>query len=249
MGGEVIFTTLVNVILVLRLCALFRYKQKVMVALIGLLTVEFAFELWVSEEVSKDLWTHAGVAPPGIPITGCIAAPTRKNFQYASWVPCLVLAAIFFVMTMFQAYRTASSLTIRDFDTSTSTSPKKMGLKAMKESFSKLSPFKLIYAIVRDGVIYYFIITVVLLVSTITTQGISGAYASIALPWLIAIYSFAGTRLILNLREAAIAQNSTATWRETVELDTFRARAPTTVQFHNSDTDGSDTYDGSRTWH
>ncbi|KAG7090376.1 hypothetical protein E1B28_009495 [Marasmius oreades] len=118
-------------------------------------------------------------------------------------------------MTIYKAYRSAGDLITND-----------KSLHGMSIfSVKSLSP--LVFGIVRDGTIYYFIITVILLISTLTTQLIPGPYASISLPWLISIYSFAGTRLILNLREAALAKSSIATWQETVELETFRVRSRT----------------------
>jgi len=67
----------------------------------------------------------------------------------------------------------------------------------------------LLIAFFRDGVVYYFLITAMLLASTLMEELALPVLGSVPLPWLVGVYSFAGANLVLGLRKAA-AQNTVA---------------------------------------
>lgn len=204
MGGAIIFTTAINAILVLRLYALFGRSFRVLAILIAILTVEFATEFYISFKIGLVTQKTAFVAPPGVPLPGCLAtAPT--HFTLASWIPCLIAATIFFLMTAYKMLQSLADM-------------RRGGISWSIQNQHSISPILL--AFFQDGTIYFSLIAVILLVCTITTIVLEGPMKIVGQGWLIAIYSFSGSRLILNLRQAARHDGIET---ETITLQTFHA--------------------------
>ncbi|KAK7054325.1 hypothetical protein VNI00_003518 [Paramarasmius palmivorus] len=215
LGGAIMFTTAVNVILVMRLHALYGKKKKVLLWLLFLLIGEFASELYISAEVTTHTQKTTMAAPPGIPLGGCLATAPQV-LTLVGWVPCLIAATIFFGMTLYQMVVSLSN--------------KNVGFRwsNFRNSFTPL-----LSSFYVDGAIYFSLIASILLISTITSIVLEGPLIEIAIPWLVAIYSFSGSRLVLNLRRAAMGEKSTMTWEETMS---FRAEAG------SNSTSGSDEF-------
>ncbi|KAJ7489374.1 hypothetical protein FB451DRAFT_1553204, partial [Mycena latifolia] len=72
-GGSVLFTSMVNVIFVLRIHALYNRGRKILVFLIFLFTCELTGELLITTVALKRTSQHASVNPPGIPLPGCLS--------------------------------------------------------------------------------------------------------------------------------------------------------------------------------
>uniref|UniRef100_A0A0W0GAG5 DUF6533 domain-containing protein n=1 Tax=Moniliophthora roreri TaxID=221103 RepID=A0A0W0GAG5_MONRR len=199
-GGAIIFTTTINAILVMRLHALYGKKVKVLLWLLFLLIGEFAAELYISTLVGIATDKTTMLAPPGIPLGGCLAT-APQNLTLVAWVPCLIAATIFFFMTLYQMF---DSLSRRSA---------KLQLEDLQQSFTPL-----LRSFYVDGAIYFSLIATILLICTVTTITLDGPLIQIALPWLIAIYSFSGSRLVLNLRRTALGEKSAATWEDTMSF-------------------------------
>ncbi|ESK95647.1 hypothetical protein Moror_12572 [Moniliophthora roreri MCA 2997] len=200
LGGAIIFTTTINAILVMRLHALYGKKVKVLLWLLFLLIGEFAAELYISTLVGIATDKTTMLAPPGIPLGGCLAT-APQNLTLVAWVPCLIAATIFFFMTLYQMF---DSLSRRSA---------KLQLEDLQQSFTPL-----LRSFYVDGAIYFSLIATILLICTVTTITLDGPLIQIALPWLIAIYSFSGSRLVLNLRRTALGEKSAATWEDTMSF-------------------------------
>ncbi|KAJ3827169.1 hypothetical protein F5880DRAFT_1504075 [Lentinula raphanica] len=192
MGGDVLFTTIVNIVLALRLSALYQNNHKVNILLIFIITVELVLELWISIQETIYTVVHTTTAPSGTPssLTGCItSSPPGKE----SLISCAALPNV-----------------------NAELGPSWKKISVLKS----ISPMFQVF--IKDGAIHY------LLSNILSPQYIR---------WIIAIYSFSvfiilmgnqGSRLILNLRATAsknISQSST--WKQTLELQTFVAAAPT----------------------
>ncbi|KAJ8094584.1 hypothetical protein PM082_010590 [Marasmius tenuissimus] len=209
-AGPIVFTTTVNIILIMRLHALYGRKKKVLAFLTFVLIVEFAFELYISTAIAVAMSRGAIEAPPGINLPGCLSVkPT--GLELFAWVPCLIAATLFFSMTireLFVSLRTANTDLMRARTLSQTLSP-------------------LVVTFYQDGAIYFSLITTIVLIGTVTNSKLQGTYSGIAIPWLTPVYSFSGSRLILNLRKAATrAKQRNASWDETL---TFRVIASPNV--------------------
>ncbi|TCD62136.1 hypothetical protein EIP91_007288 [Steccherinum ochraceum] len=179
-------------------------------ARIVLLVVEFALELWVSLSIYIDIVKNAEQPLPYV--RGCLSGDTLSD----------LIAGFFFTATVAHAYKTVSALSTNGPEMMRSSSH--VSVTVIKGSTGKVSPYKLLVTIVTDGASHYLSITSILLVATLTVRFAPGAYVSISIPWLCAVYSFAGTRLILNLRKAVLKHNTMATWQETVAMETVPPR-------------------------
>ncbi|TFK31569.1 hypothetical protein BDQ12DRAFT_729437 [Crucibulum laeve] len=205
-GGPIVFATIINIIMLLRVHALYHHNFKVLCILIFALLGEFSAELFISIKYAILLTRSLFTPPLGLPLTGCLAVP-NTGLTLVAWVPGLVVAAFFFAMTLWKFIDTARK-------------SQKAPIWKVRE-WKTLSPF--LVAFIKDGTIFFFLITLTLLVSTILTMAAPNAMKTIPLSWLIAVYSFAGCRLILNLREvgrgAGPATRSDATSQTAVERD------------------------------
>ncbi|CAK5278913.1 unnamed protein product [Mycena citricolor] len=178
-AGDIIFTTVVNIILIMRINAMYMHSKKVLAFLISLLATEFGLELYSS--IKSGITTAETVfsAPLGMPWPGCFAYPKVK-FTLICWIPTAIIATIFFLMTLATMFRQNAT-----------------NLRSMK----RISP--LFASFVGDGVIFFFLIFAILMSTMFMTLLFKNALANFLGGWLIAIYSFSACRLILNLREVS----------------------------------------------
>ncbi|PBK59729.1 hypothetical protein ARMSODRAFT_982812 [Armillaria solidipes] len=134
--GEILFTTIVNIILVMRLNAMYGKKVK----------VEFALELYCSLVSAKKAHETTFTAPLGLPWPGCFARP-NVIFALTAWIPTTLIAssdahasdptAIFFIMTMAKLFEDGRW--------------RPSQLKTM----SQVSP--LLVSFFRDGAVFFFL--------------------------------------------------------------------------------------------
>ncbi|KAF8517000.1 hypothetical protein JB92DRAFT_2908266 [Gautieria morchelliformis] len=90
-SGAVFFTTTVNLILLLRIHALYGRNKTV---LIFLLTI---YSLTIKQ-------IHFIPIPPKVPLLGCLSANHPPRLTLISWVPCLSIGCVFFFMTLYKFY-------------------------------------------------------------------------------------------------------------------------------------------------
>lgn len=214
LGGAITFTTVVNCILMMRVYALFDRRMKVLYFLLVLFVAEFAAEMYIS--VRTAIQDTRGITPPplGLPFPGCVIStgPTGA-VSLAAWIPCLIVAVVFFVLTAYKFY-------------DLSVVPAGYSWKSVYTP--ALSP--LLLAFVRDGTMFFLAIAVVLTMSIILVLTLTESMKGIFIPWLLGTYSFAGSRLILKLREASTIKNTTeseTTWAHTLSFrDPVRVELP-----------------------
>ncbi|PBK58681.1 hypothetical protein ARMSODRAFT_1028048 [Armillaria solidipes] len=82
--GEILFTTVINIILIMRLNAMYGKKLKVLVFLVFLVIVEFVLELYCSLVSAKKAYETTFTAPLGLPWPGCFARP-NVMFTLTAW--------------------------------------------------------------------------------------------------------------------------------------------------------------------
>ncbi|KAK0433920.1 uncharacterized protein EV420DRAFT_1771282 [Desarmillaria tabescens] len=199
--GEILFTTVVNVILVMRLNAMYGKKVKVLAFLVFLVIVEFALELFCSFVSAKKASETTFTAPFGLPWPGCFSRP-NVMFTLTTWIPTTLIATIFFVMTMAKLFEDGRWR------------PSRM------RTMSQVSP--LLVSFFRDGAVFFFLIFPVLVASTVMYVLGTGILGEILGCWLICVYSFAACRLIINLREAAARGNASTSLQKSMSLSTWQ---------------------------
>jgi len=185
----ILYSTLLNIFFVMRIHAIYNRSVKVLGVLIALLVVEFGAELGVIVVVIKETIRTTFVLPPMIGYPGCLGVPSRMMNLFA-WIPAIIVALTFFIMTVVKLVvitRTEAHGGRTVF-----------GMKYP----GSLPP--LLIAFFRDGALFFLLIFAILLVCTCTSLAFNGPLAVVAFPWLIVIYSFAATRLLLNIRKASM---------------------------------------------
>jgi len=203
MGGAIVFTTAVNFILLMRIYALYERSMKVIYPLLALFVVEFGAEMYISIKTAVEGRSTLILPPLGLPIPGCLIEHTSQTLTLVAWIPCLGVAVVFFILTAYKFY----------------TGPViEHGYSWKSMNAAAFSP--LLLAFIRDGTVFFFLIAVVLFMSTIITIAVEGAMKGVFLPYLIGTWSFAGSRLILNLREAATkgTGEEELTWEQTLSF-------------------------------
>ncbi|KIK60963.1 hypothetical protein GYMLUDRAFT_59324 [Collybiopsis luxurians FD-317 M1] len=235
-GGPIIFTTLVNIILGLRLYALYQ-SSKLVLALIIVLTAasiiipgEFSAEFWGSVntvilETKTPLLDLNALEPyiPGIEhvLPGCTFGWLPSfHFTLASYIPNLFVSGIYFCLIAYSCFKSApwkSQSTRRDY---------------WGSSNGSYTPENIIAYIIRDGIIFFLLVFSTVLIAMMTTV-LLPKQSDLFVPflgdrWIIVVYSLAGTKLILNLREAAhTVSDKPAVTEEWLSLQNWRGHTNT----------------------
>ncbi|KAI6110032.1 hypothetical protein F5141DRAFT_822224 [Pisolithus sp. B1] len=214
-GGEILYTTLVNVILVIRLNAMYQifYGKKGLrrhqVFLASVVVLEFLAELIVC--IITVTWIEKRViAPPtGVPWQGCmLSADTNTALTLPGWGIAILVATIFLGLTLHLLY---SSLRLRferfrDFTISN-----------IKKEIRNIQPMTL--TMIRDSVLFYFPMFGVLVASVPVTALYRTALATVTAPIILALYSFCASRLIIHTRESFARPPQDLSSRETEPIN------------------------------
>ncbi|CAL1715440.1 unnamed protein product [Somion occarium] len=181
--GQIITTQTVNIILVLRIHALYNRRRRILLLLMCLVIIELAIELY---STIGELSGAQVLDPPlGLPWSGCIfLPPDTRRYTLPAWVFCLFVAFVFFLMTMYKFI----ALTRGGYYLGGST------------AWERAPP--VLFTFVQDGSIYFLLTFCVVLVATLIMHiNVLMPYTGVIIPsWVMTIYSLAGSRLILNLR-------------------------------------------------
>ncbi|KAK0504435.1 hypothetical protein EDD18DRAFT_1133706 [Armillaria luteobubalina] len=192
LAGGIFFTTVVNIILVMRLNAMYR-NGKVLVFLILLVIGECSAELYSCIQSSITTAKRTFSVPLELRWPGCVSDAAVQP-TLATWIPCGIVATVFFIMTLAKIFQDG-----------------RWRLSQLK-SMKRISP--LLVSFVRDGAIFYFLCAMFMVIL------LHNGFAVFLNGWLIAIYSFAASRLILNLREAAYRGNVDTVFQQSLSLST-----------------------------
>ncbi|KAI6152570.1 hypothetical protein BKA82DRAFT_4112356 [Pisolithus tinctorius] len=206
-GGEILYTTLVNVILTIRLNILFRIfygmegLRKYQFFLAGVVIIEYLVELIIG--IFSAIWVRDQVIDPptGFPWPGCLLSGTASNaLVLPSWITAILVATILFGCTLhllFSSMRWRLK-SFRDFTISN-----------IKEEIKSLQPTSLM--LISDGFLFYIPMVVLLVTSVAVNSVYYNFLALVTSPLVIALYSFCSSRFIIHTRET-IAK-STNRWQ------------------------------------
>ncbi|KAJ7611517.1 hypothetical protein DFH06DRAFT_1244319 [Mycena polygramma] len=186
-SGPILLITALNILFILRLHALYHRSLK-MLACLAVLFLRSA-GLVLTVVVTADTIRNASEAPRGVHWPGGVTTVSSFS-ELVAWsvltVTNLWTTAMFFILTMIKfvvVFRTGHS---------------EWSLKKLRE-YKSYSP--ILAAFVRDGT------DTAVLVNTIATLLFKGPFMGLVLPWLTATYSFSASRLVLNIRSAAVLAN------------------------------------------
>jgi len=180
-SAVIFFTTTVNLIFLLRLRALYYRNRKVVIFLTVLSVAEFITAIPVTVITVKDV--HMTPIPAGLPLTGCYGS-SPSHLALVSWIPCLVVACIFFAFTLYQF-----TLVLQGEEN-------RLAFASLRRT-KRMAPVVSLF--VRDGAVFFALIFAVVLINTVF-NAVGDGLTTAGLPWLMAGYSIAGSRLILSIR-------------------------------------------------
>ncbi|KAL6301063.1 hypothetical protein BKA93DRAFT_828501 [Sparassis latifolia] len=136
--------------------------------------------------------------PLGLPFLGCLSKEISARSSLASWVTCLTVACVYYVLTI---YKLAQTVIFKDwFD--------------VRHIFGKKSPYPIMTAFLRDGSVFFGIGGSPQYGDDGRRRDHSGYH------WLRATYSIAGSRLILNLRSLSSSMNTS------LDMQSFSGPSP-----------------------
>ncbi|OBZ79808.1 hypothetical protein A0H81_01303 [Grifola frondosa] len=170
-------TTLVQVILLLRIYALYDRSRRVLI----FLAVSLCIEAIATAVVIAATMVHIEHFPVESTSTGCSYTGTPIYSAFL-WVPALLFEPVLFAFAAWKAWQ------LHNVSGGTS----------------------LIARIVRDSLFYFILVFAELLVSAIIWSHFP-EYINIMMPWSSAIPSFLGSRMLLNMHEAASYQGGGST--------------------------------------
>ncbi|KAK6996781.1 hypothetical protein R3P38DRAFT_2565467 [Favolaschia claudopus] len=180
LGGDILFTTLVNIVLIIRIHAMYFRNGKVAHSTnYSRSNPLLQFELYASVKTAILTEKSVFAAPLGLPWPGCFAYPDT-NITLFSWIPTATVGTIFFIMTLATLFR--HGWTLSDF-----------------KSMRRISP--LLVSFVQDGVIFYFFVFAIVISDMLMVILFKSALSNLLGGWLIAVYSMVACRLVINIRE------------------------------------------------
>lgn len=187
--------TTINVILFLRIYALYSQSKKIIYLLVPLLLIETGCTFYGGIEAGIAL-TKAMVALPfKLTLANCeLYVRTFPSFKVtlAAWVPSLVIAAIFVGLSVYKVYEKAMIIGGYESRSSSRTTGQDLGIPI------------LVQVIFRDGVVYYFVITLVTIMNAVLVlrpNSNTSTFTGIGLPIYLLFEYLCGCHLILNLYE------------------------------------------------
>ncbi|KAF9044963.1 hypothetical protein BJ165DRAFT_1474565 [Panaeolus papilionaceus] len=153
-------------------------------AMIALFIVDIIINLFVMVRMAPELADNTFLAPPGLPIYGCLTMPKNVLPSVIAWIPCIVITVILFMMMAFKLFR-----------------PESLRLRRKDDNQPPHSP--LVDAFFKDTALYFLVVLFMVTAGFVMTFTAKGPYTVLSLPWTLLTYSFAGSRLILRIREKA----------------------------------------------
>ncbi|TFK32724.1 hypothetical protein BDQ12DRAFT_477239 [Crucibulum laeve] len=186
-GGLMLFTTVVNIIFGLRVAALYEHNRKIIILIGFLLLGDFVPELFTCISGIRMLIQ----APLVHRVQGCQIydqdhGRTRSLYsaEAAAWIPVLVVNLTLFILPCIKLSRQPSSRHSTLYS-------------AVTNRWTPLTS-----TFFRDGIVFFFLIFAIALICFISEIFTFGFLDPASQPWLIAVYSYSGSWLILNLRIA-----------------------------------------------
>ncbi|PPQ81410.1 hypothetical protein CVT24_001831 [Panaeolus cyanescens] len=228
-GGPAMMSVIVNIILAMRLYALYGCRVLVRIFLTFLIMIEVIGHIYVITRLGPLISASSFTVPRHIPILGCLSTPdVEMYFTLVAWVPAVVLSLIFFAMMMFKirskifdtmTFAASSRRRARSEQPGDSEGPSPGGegegtglgqrstsgtiLQDFNTTVTRFSPLLKTFWV--DGVSSFVLVTASTIASSIFHLTVRGPLLATSQPWLMLVLSISGTRLLLHIREVAAA--------------------------------------------
>jgi len=190
-----------DAILLLRIVALYNRSKRVFTILSILVLGDFGAALWTHMALARELSSAAMVAP--IPWQGCAAKMPAVKFWWAAFILNFALSLLFLAMTLWKLVENHQVL------------HGKLTWRSLLDT-DNMSP--LLYAFVRDGSIFFALTFANTLLKIITSYAVDKLTQTAFFPWILTIYSYSGSHLILGLRAAGAKGSANQPWSETLSF-------------------------------
>ncbi|KAF9569366.1 hypothetical protein CPC08DRAFT_701857 [Agrocybe pediades] len=195
LGGGYLFATLVNIILAIRIHAMFNQNIQVKRCLIFLNLAFITAQTYNAIIVGIALSKTAYIAPKvGLPLRGCVNKPLDSSKNMPPWICVMVVTGLYLLLTIAACYQ--SWVFTR----------KQQAAAAVRgeeeESRHRFRSSPLMAVLIRDGAAYSVLTTVFTMVGVLFAIS-KPQLLGIARPIQVGCYAFFGCRLIINVREAA----------------------------------------------
>ncbi|KIN94512.1 hypothetical protein M404DRAFT_1008310 [Pisolithus tinctorius Marx 270] len=204
-GGEILYSALVNVILVIRLNAMYQIfhgkeglrKHQIFLASVAEIIVCIISVSWIQKRVVEP--------PAGIPWPGCmLSEDPNVALTLPAWIISIIVATIFLGLTLHLLY-SSMKWRFKHF--------RDITISNIKEEIQNIQPMT--RTLVRDRI---------LVASVPVTAIYRTALATVTAPIILALYSFCASRLIIHTRECFAQSSNDALSRE-VEPINFASRS------------------------
>ncbi|KAK2464115.1 hypothetical protein APHAL10511_003863 [Amanita phalloides] len=213
-GGINLFAALANIINTIRIHALYYQSRPVLITFLLLLIGQYAVGSWVSVDyVRSAAAAFASTTPSTDVFPGCPLSSHIPRGMLAAWILNLLNTSAAFFLTLWDF---AWSIKRLSYPARTS----------RKNRFGTPGVGPLLWIFVQDGSVHYISVLAALLAFLVLTVIEGSPLSPMACSWLVAMYAFSATRLILNIRiYAARLQGGATTWQQA-----FSIRIEDTIQ-------------------
>jgi len=198
-GGPSVFIITLDLILLLRVFALYDRSKRLFSILLVLVLGDFAAALWGAIKLAKALAAKVMLIPA--PWRGCVTAVPDMKYILTCYVPNYTLSLLFLAMTLWKLLENHQDVY------------GKFTWKSLR-NMDNMSP--LLFAFVRDGSVFFALASVATFLGLIASFMVHGPIQAAFFPWTLAMYSYSGAHLVLNLRAAGTKGNADQSWNETL---------------------------------
>lgn len=184
---------IINVLLILRINALYGGDKRVMGFILGMYLNEVVLLIYAGVRAAQI--APLSKLPAGISVPGCfVYVVTTPSFTFTliGWVPALIFSA---TLLAFSAYKVRDDIALET------------ALFWEFASWNRYHP--LLLAIFRQGVIFFMVNTAITIINTVLLIRIHNVLDSMAVPMGIVAYSFCGCRFLLNFYELSTRNHPT----------------------------------------
>ncbi|KDR67345.1 hypothetical protein GALMADRAFT_161633 [Galerina marginata CBS 339.88] len=148
----------------------------------ALIYLTLKVQLYFAVKIGKSTVKGTFAAPSGLRILGCLTGPVDLSGITTMWTVSIIVSVICFTMTLAQFIHNA---------------------REARRAGGRYRVSPLAGAFIRDGTVYFLAVVVTLIGGVITGELVSGPLTILYEPWMAISLIVAGSRLVLNLREAA----------------------------------------------
>ncbi|KZS86880.1 hypothetical protein SISNIDRAFT_342159 [Sistotremastrum niveocremeum HHB9708] len=164
----------VDLIFILRVHAIYGRNRTCLITLLSLYLLQFASQVVVTSLGEDMIKVDPVLISPQLDYYTCLPRAVPHVFR-ACWIPVIAFQTLLFGMTLYKSLRTG---------------------------FDWKFPSRYLFVMVRDGTWAYAVLVGMSIICNLVWSSKTDVASLIVLyPWNIAIMSFAGTRLTLNLRK------------------------------------------------